>query len=60
MAYADAVIYVTLGYYLSWQPSEIDEMDYETLVKCMQIVSAMIGEGISKQDMELFKGKFRP
>jgi hypothetical protein len=48
-----------LGYFLGWQPSEIDKMDYYTLVKCMEVVQALVDEGVRKSNLELLKGKVK-
>ncbi|MEM1800928.1 MAG: hypothetical protein QXF58_04225 [Desulfurococcaceae archaeon] len=57
--YYEAAIYVMLGYFLSWPPSEIDKMDFDTLMKCMEILEAMMKEGVSKAEVELMKGKIK-
>ncbi|MCS7136734.1 MAG: hypothetical protein NZ941_00010 [Candidatus Caldarchaeum sp.] len=35
------MIYVMFGYYLGWQPSEVERMDYALVVKCSQVLQAM-------------------
>lgn len=47
-SYMDAAIYTLMGYFLSWQPSEIDRMEYATLVKCLEVMAAVLEQGIAK------------